>query len=105
MRTALITRSALVALSVLLSTPSIAALYRDKHGNEADIVLTNPLVGAPLNGGIDFTVPYLAQDSEGAKSGHYRITSQMLNGRDPNSQDFVLNVMVTDDRSGTAPCW
>lgn len=102
MRTDLIARLALIAWGLLIFTPSIAAPYRDKHGNVAELVLTNPLVGAPLNAGIDFTVPYVAQDSEGAKSGHYRITSQMLNGRDPNSQDFVLNVMVTDDRSGTA---
>jgi hypothetical protein len=56
----LITAAGLVVGGALVSAPSEAAPYRDKHGNTAQLALTTPLVGAPLNGGIHFTVPSIA---------------------------------------------
>ena len=82
---------------VLLPTGlSFGGSYRDKHGNEGTITLLSPLV-SPGGSGIVYTVPYLLTDSEGSNSGYYRITSQMLPGRDSGSNDFVLNVFVRDD--------
>ena len=97
MRKHAITATGLI-VGLLLSRPGVAGPYRDKHGNTAQLALTTPLVGAPLNGGIHFTVPYVASDSEGGKTGHYRITSQMSPGRGA-TDDFVLSILVTDDRA------
>jgi Ca2+-binding RTX toxin-like protein len=94
----LMTAVGLVVGGTLVSAPSEAAPYRDKHGNIAQLALTTPLVGAPLNGGIHFTVPYLASDSDGGKTGHYQITSQTSPGRGA-TDDFVFRVLVTDDRT------
>ena len=87
-------------------TPGVHAFvggsYRDKHGNEGTITLGSPVVNSGVSG-IDYTVPYTLTDSEGDKSGEYIITSEMLPGRDaPNSDDFVLNVFVSDDASQNA---
>ena len=98
MRQHAILRAGLIAWGILVAASSQAGPYRDKHGNVAQLTLTTPLVGAPLNGGIHFTVPYLAQDSDGGKTGQYQITSQMSAGRG-SSNDFVLHILVTDDRS------
>ena len=69
-------------------------VYRDKHGNQGTIILGLPTV--ELGGsGIDYTVTYTLTDSEGNKSGEYNITSDMLLGRDPGSDDFVLSVNAT----------
>ena len=87
-----------IAYGLLVSTPSLAGPYRDKHGNVAQLTLTAPLVGAPLNGGMDFTVPYLAHDASGGKTGQYRITSRTSAGRGA-TDDFVLSILVTDDRT------
>ncbi len=75
--------------------------YRDKHGNEGTIILASPLVN-PGASGIEYTVPYTSTDSDGNKSGEYWITSGMLPGRDPNTDDFVLNVFVIDDATQNA---
>jgi hypothetical protein len=75
--------------------------YRDKHGNEGTITLGSAEVNI-AGAGIDYSVPYTLTDSEGNKSGEYRITSEMLPGRDPGSDDFVLNVFVIDDASQNA---
>ena len=98
MRKHLMTRAGLVVSWLLLSAPSVAGPYRDKHGNVAQLALTTPLVGAPLNGGIHFTLPYVASDSDGGKTGHYQITSRTSPGRGA-TDDFVLSILVTDDRT------
>jgi hypothetical protein len=87
---------------MLWAHASQAAEYRDKHGNPGDITLMTPVVRAEGDG-IDYSVPYMTTDSEGTKSGEYLIVSQMLPGRDvvTPSDDFVLNVFVTDDVSQT----
>ncbi len=89
----------MVICGVLLLLPvlSFGGSYRDKHGNLGEITLLRPIVVSTVAGVIDYTVPYLLTDSEGSKSGTYRITSEMLPGRDPGSNDFVLNVFVRDD--------
>ena len=86
----------------LLAGLSFGSTYPDKHGNQGTLTLGSVVVN---NGGssIDYTVPYTLTDSEGAKSGEYIITSEMLPGRDaPDSDDFVLNVFVSDDDSQNA---
>lgn len=88
----------LVLSWMLLPATSLAGPYRDKHGNIAQLALTTPLVGAPLNGGIHFTVPYIATDSTGGKTGHYTITSSTSPGRG-TTDDFVFSLLVTDDRT------
>jgi len=87
-----------LVLSGVLLLPGLGmgGPYRDKHGNPGTLTLLPPLV-RPVMSGIDYSVPYLVSDSEGSRSGRYRITSQMLPGRDPASTDFVLNVLVVDD--------
>jgi Ca2+-binding RTX toxin-like protein len=83
---------------LLLPGVSIGGEYRDKHGNQGDLTLFSPLVhNSPNN--IDYSVPYLSTDSEGARSGEYQITSQMNLGRGL-TPDFVLNVRVIDDTAG-----
>lgn len=92
----------LMMICVLLLPSLSFGSYRDKHGNEGTITLGSPVVGS-AGSGIDYTVPYTLTDSEGDKSGHYTITSQMLPGRDaPTSDDFVLSVFVSDDASQNA---
>ena len=71
--------------------------YRDKHGNEGTITLDSAIVDTG-GSGIDYAVPYVTNDSQGS----YVITSEMLPGRDPGSDDFVLNVFVIDDSSQNA---
>ena len=83
---------------VLVCATGAAGPYRDKHGNVAELALTTPLVGAPLNGGIHVTVPYVASDVDGGKTGQYRITSTTSPGRG-TTDDFVLSILVTDDRT------
>jgi Ca2+-binding RTX toxin-like protein len=99
MRTRVILGPTLVACWVLSSASAGAGPYRDKHGNVAQLTLTTPLVGAPLNAGIDFSVPYTAQDVDGAKSGRYTITSRTGAGRG-GTDDFILSILVTDDGTG-----
>lgn len=96
MRTHLIVSSGLIACWVLISASGVAGPIRDKHGNVAQLTLTTPLVGAPLNSGIQFTVPYIAQGVDGGRTGEYRITSETLPGRGA-TDDFVLRIRVTDD--------
>ena len=91
-----ILRSGLLLSGVLVSASGVAGPYRDKHGNVAQLALTTPLVGAPLNGGIHFTVPYVAAELSGGKTGQYRITSSTSPGRGA-TDDFVLSILVTDD--------
>ena len=86
---------------LLLTGSSLAGTYRDKHGNEGTITLGSPLP-APVVSGIEYVVPYTSTDSVGSRSGEFAITSEMLPGRDPNSDDFVLNVFVCDDAAETA---
>ncbi|MFP6663979.1 MAG: thrombospondin type 3 repeat-containing protein [Deltaproteobacteria bacterium] len=83
---------------LLLPGLSSAGEYRDKHGNVGDLELFSPLVHNSPNA-IDYTVPYLSTDSEGVRSGEYRITSEMNLGRGL-TPDFVLNVRVIDDTAG-----
>ena len=85
----------------LLQGLSYAETYRDKHGNQGTITFGSPVVnvGGP---GIDYAVPHTLTDSIGSTSGEYVITSQMLPGRDPGSDDFVLSVFVSDDVTQTA---
>ncbi len=78
-----------------------ASSYRDKHGNAGTIMLGVPIVNAAATG-IDYTVPHTVTDSMGSTSGEYVITSETLPGRDPSSDDFVLNVFVSDDVAQTA---
>src|SRR6187431_3290594 len=96
MRMHLVTGTGLVATGVLLAAVSSAGPYRDKHGNVGQLSITAPVVGAPLNGGIHFSAPYVGIDSGGNKTGHYTITSETLPGRG-TTPDFVLNILVTDD--------
>ncbi len=96
----LVTVSLLVALGGLGST-ALYGSYPDKHGNEGVITLGSPIVNGG-GGAIDYAVSYNLTDSEGNKSGGYVITSDMLPGRDPGSDDFVLNVFVIDDASQNA---
>ena len=86
---------------VLVPEMSFGTTYRDKHGNPGTITLGSPV--ANIGGtGIDYTVPYTSTDSVGGKSGEYAITSEMLPGRDPGSDDFVLSVFVSDDATQNA---
>ena len=86
---------------LLLPGVSFAGAYRDKHGNPGTITLGSPV--ANIGGaGIDYAVPYTLTDSVGSTSGEYVVTSEMLPGRDPGSDDFVLNVFVIDDSSQNA---
>lgn len=96
MRTHSILGSGLIACGVLSSASGVAGPFRDKHGNVAQLSLTTPLVGAPLNSGIQFTVPYVAQEVDGGRTGQYRITSGTSPGRGA-TDDFVLRILVTDD--------
>ncbi len=96
MRTHSIVGSGLITCAVLISASGHAAPIRDKHGNAAQLTLTTPLVGAPLNSGIHFTVPYVASFVDGGKTGQYRITSGTSPGLGA-TDDFVLRVLVTDD--------
>lgn len=93
----------IVWLSVLLlPATSLAGNYRNKHGNQANITLAAPVLN-PSTGPIDYTVSYTAVDPDGNKSGSYWIYSEILPGKDsPNSDDFVLNVFVSDDASSRA---
>ena len=92
----LLTRIGLFACSLLCASTALAGPYVDKHGNSSNLFLGPPLVGYSFNAGIDITVQYVANDSNGGATGKYRITSQYLPGRGP-TDDFVLNVMVTND--------
>jgi hypothetical protein len=80
---------------LLLPGLSFGGTYRDKHGNEGTITLGTAVVNTG-GAGIDYSVPYTLTDSVGSTSGEYVITSELLPGRDPGSDDFVLNVRVVD---------
>ncbi len=87
---------------LLLPGLSFGGDYRDKHGNAGTITFEAAIVNL-ATGGIDYTVPYTLTDSEAIKAGEFTITSQMLPGRDaPNSDDFVLNVLVKDNATANA---
>ena len=86
---------------LLLPGLSLAGSYRDKHGNAGTIILGAPTVNLAATG-IDYTVPHTVNDSIGSTSGEYVITSETLPGRDPSSDDFVLNVFVSDNVAQTA---
>ena len=64
----------------LVTGLSFGSTYRDKHGNQGTIALGSPVVN-PGGSSIDYAVPYTLTDSDGAKSGEYIITSEMLPGR------------------------
>jgi hypothetical protein len=85
----------------LLQGLSFAETYRDKHGNEGTITFGAPIVNEAATG-IDYTVLHSVTDSLGTTSGKYVIKSEMLPGRNPSSDDFVLNVFVSDNVTQTA---
>jgi len=74
---------------------SFAGSYRDKHGNAATITFGSATINS-VEGNIGYTIPYTLTDSEGNKSGVFKIFSEFHPGRDPNSDDFVLNVEALD---------
>ena len=78
-----------------------ATTYRDKHGNVGTLSLGSPVVDTAVTG-IFYSVPYSLIDSVGNASGEYVILSEMLPGRDPGSDDFVLSVFVSDDATMNA---
>jgi hypothetical protein len=87
--------------ALLVSGTSSAGAYRDKHGNPGSITFGAVAVDA-FAPGIDYSVQYALTDSTGSRSGEYLVTSEYLSGRDPGSDDFVLNLLVVDAASQNA---